>query len=387
MRILAVAVGMALMTTLLGFTHTVGQRVVQADGGSIPPVAPVLANADFECAIGYVEDVNGIGQTIRIPQAWRYRTLTGAPQANSARIQYTGSCDGSGHVERISGEDSFSLRAQDMETPPAPGKPFDGILYQQVSVVPGADYSLSGWALTLCGGSAVPTDCPEDVYMSKMLGLDPTGGMDPEAESVLWVENRRNFVSSDNRRVGWQNLSLAVAADSVTMTVYARISSPFQWHGNHGFIDALSLIRAPTARLEPLPPVAQGGAVTLEWHAEQSPDAASVPDGNYRLLVDIERRVDGGDWRAIPVDVAGAGTRVFVAPCTNRTYEFRVRARTEQPENEDGAWPNHRYPGVWSVPHAVYFPTSMTERQSGRESAAAGAFRLYLPFLQRDVEC
>ena len=384
MRTLAFAAAFALFAALLGLI----QPAAEASGGTIPPDAPVLVNADFECRTGYVEDVNGIGEVIRIPVGWRYRALTGAPKANSARIQYAGSCDGSGHVERISGEDSFSLRSQDMEAPPAPGKPFDSVLYQQTAVEPGAAYSLSGWALTLCGGSAVPSDCPDGTYMAKMLGIDPTGGTDPEAASVLWVENRRNFVTADNRRIGWQNLYLPAAAQAMTMTVFARVNSPMQWHGNHGFIDALSLIRAPVAELEPLPTVADTGAVTLRWHGEQSPDAEAVPGGNYGLLIDLERRVDGGEWRGIPIDQSADGARTFVAPCTERTYEFRIRARAEQPEDEDGAWPNHRYPGVWSAPQAVYFSSPNQFVQTGPGDAAdAAAFRLYLPFLQRDVEC
>ena len=39
-------------------------------------------------------------------------------------------------------------------------------------------------------------------------------------------------------------------------------------------------------------------------------------------------------------------------------YDFRVRARAEQPPGSNGAWPNHRYPGDWSAAQAVAFPDS-----------------------------
>ena len=98
------------------------------------------------------------------------------PVVTSARIRFANSCDGEAHVERIEGRDSVLIRALDHETPPEPGKPFDVTLMQQVPVVSGTDYSLSGWMLTLCGGSfSDPNDCPEGYYMAKLLGIDPDG--------------------------------------------------------------------------------------------------------------------------------------------------------------------------------------------------------------------
>ncbi|MCB9162105.1 MAG: hypothetical protein H6644_20060 [Caldilineaceae bacterium] len=321
--------------------------------GTIPPVAPVLLNGEMECADGYAEGVNGAGTTIRWPTGWTYAALAGTAKVNSARIQYTKACDGQGHVERIGGEDSFVIRAHDIETPPEPGKPFDSVIYQQVAVEPGGDYSLSGWTLSLCGGSAVPNDCPDGYYMAKMLGLDPTGGTDANASSVRWVENRANFITPDGERVGWSNLSISAPAEAVTMTVFARLNSPFRWHGNHGFIDSLSLIRAPVVTLDELPATVAGDTVALSWTGEQSPDV-DVPGGTFQLLIDIQVQPEDGAWRDVLVAGAGTGTQTFQAPCRDMTYAFRIRARAEQVEGA-GVWPNQRYPGTWSAPQTVEF--------------------------------
>lgn len=344
-------------------------------GDTIPPVAPVLINGDVECATGYYTTTNAAGRVIYIPNDWQLVINNGAPKTHSARLNFTGACGDGGHVERFTGLDSILVEAQNLETPPDPGKPFDVSFVQQVAAVEGGAYSFSGWLLSLCGGSAVPSDCPEGYYMAKMLGIDPTGGADPLADTVVWVENRRNFWENGNR-VGWANLYLSVVAEAPVITVFARIASPFQWHGNHGFIDALSLVRAPAASLA-IPRRVEGGALLVIWDAVQSPDVAAIPGGNYKLLVDVQtRHINAEAWTDWVESHEGSGSQVFSPTCLADTYQFRVRARAEQPDNEDGAWPNHRFPGVWSDPVNVTF-------RPVREPAspAPGDHRAYLPLI------
>ncbi|MCB0117210.1 MAG: hypothetical protein KDD84_24090, partial [Caldilineaceae bacterium] len=210
---------------------------------------PTLINPGFECGEGvYPMDAPQGGQ-MQIHEGWQVAILDGTPWLNSASMQFNGgACGGSAHVEKMEGGDSLALFAHDLEWTDKPGKPFDAAVYQQVAVTNGAAYSLSAWMLSLCGGSTMPNDCPADQYMAKMLGIDPTGGTDPAADTVIWVEDRRNFVE-DGERVGWSNLRLSVTAQAETITVFGRIRSPFQWHGNHAFIDAFSLVEAPVATL------------------------------------------------------------------------------------------------------------------------------------------
>lgn len=330
------------------------------------PEAPVLINASFECTEDYNPwpGINGL-----VPNGWTPRLLNGRPELNSARFRFTGECGTGGFVERIEGLDSLVFLSEDIETPPLPGKPFDAVVYQRTAVTPGVAYSLSSWMVSLCGGSAIPNDCPQGYYIAKMLGIDPTGGVDPQAPSVLWIEDRRNFTESR-----WANLRLAAAAQSSTLTVFARIRSPFRWHGAHAFVDAFSLLRAPTAHFVNLPAAVQGTQVTVRWAGSLGPDIPAIPGGTHQLLFDVQTRRAGqaawNDWQV----GRPAGQAVFsVNACQGtQTYEFRLRARAEQPEGGSGAWPNHRYPGVWSQSASVIF-----------QNPGTCAPRAYLPALLR----
>lgn len=182
------------------------------------PHAPDLANPGMECNQGYHPQpgIRGL-----VPDGWTAVLLDGRPELNSTRTYFAGSCGGSGFIERIEGEDSLVMLSEDIETPPLPGKPFDAVVYQRATVTPGVAYSLSAWMVSLCGGSAMPNDCPPGVYMAKMLGIDPSGGTNPLAPGVVWIEDRRNFTESR-----WANLRLGATAQSNAITLFARIRSP-----------------------------------------------------------------------------------------------------------------------------------------------------------------
>ncbi len=329
-----------------------------AAGRTIPPVAPTLRNADFECAVGFDTVSNPAGEQIRIPTGWQVDFLEGAPETNSTRREVTRNCDQSSgqHIEKISQLDSWIIKAQDIESTAQPGKPFDLAFHQQVSATVGGAYSLSGWMVSLCGGSTTPNDCPDGYYMAKRLGIDPTGGVDPLASTVVWAEDRRNFVEN-GQRVGWSNLSLVAMAQAPTITVFARVESPFQWHGNHAFVDGLSLVRAPAATL-PIPARLAGPTALITWTATQSPDVAAISGGNFVVYVDIQYRADPTEpWRDWVTGHLGAGSQPFTVTCLNTPYAFRIRARAEQPDDEPGVFPTQRYPGVWSEPVFVTFQT------------------------------
>ena len=345
-----------------------------------------LSNASFECTVGYSAKPNGLGGEHFVPNEWTLVAIAGTPVINSARIFFADSCGGSAHVERLDGIDSIVVRSQDIETNPAPGKPFDIAFYQQATVTTGTAYSLSGWMLSLCGGSAVPSDCPADVYITKMLGIDPTGGVDPQAASVVWTENRNNFVDSNNQRIGWQNLRVGVVAQSDTITIFARVNSPFQHHGNHAFIDALSLVQSPTAELivpasDPISGTVvipeliavKGGNVDVRWTGDLGVDIPAIKGGNYGLFFDVEyRKSETEKWQTLVEGQASDGCRVLSVPEVDTIYEVRVRSLADQ--IGEGIFPTQRYPGQWSATQRFLFqavpPTP----------PPSSAFQLYLPF-------
>ncbi len=392
MQIRSLRVG-AIALGLIGLLITAMQIKASSSGvaspnGTIPAIAPHLQNGDFECTTGYYTQTNTLSKTVYIPNYWSLVAIAGTPRIQSARVNFAGSCSGNAHVERISGIDSLFVEAQDLEKLPLPGKPFDVAFYQQISATVGGAYSLSGWMLSLCGGSNVPTDCPQDYYIAKMLGIDPTGGTDPLAASVIWVEDRHNFIEN-GQRVGWKNLGTSAIAQASTITIFARINSPFQWHGNHAFIDALSVVRAPVVMLT-LPSTVTTTQVTVAWRGIQSPDVTEIAGGTYMLYVDVQSRHAGSTaWTDLVKDAQAAGNVPFTARCTNTAYEFRARARAEQPPAPpDGASPNQRYPGVWSEPTAVFFQsTSVPATPITATTILTGEQQIFLPLVQNGIGC
>ncbi len=341
------------------------------DYGTIPPFAPVLNNPNMECEVGFTPITIPTGEEVLSPNGWTIARAEGSPYIGSARIFFEQRTDSGGscytsnaHVERIEGRDSVLVRAQDLETPPVPGKPFDVILSQKAAAMPGADYSVSGWMLSLCGGSAVPSDCPDDVYIVKALGIDPTGGDDPSSDAIQWTEDLRNFVDGDNKRVGWVNLRMAAQAEAGQITVYARLYAPYQHHGNHGFIDSISLIRAPKAWFESVEhKVVDRLSAELNWSCDSSIDADAVVGGTYETMIDIQVRQKGcEEWIDLATAVPEAQSSMeFHTLKSDSEFQFRIRARAEQPPAPpDGASPNQRYPGVWSDPMVIRFVSSPT---------------------------
>jgi hypothetical protein len=320
---------------------------------TVPPAPPILPNPGFECGVGYYPSQNPIGDETLIPNGWSVLFLDGSPDVSSTRRFYTGDCNESSprFIEKLGGIDSFLVRSQDIETPPEPGKKFDVVLYTRVPATYGGAYSLSAWMTSKCGNQN-PVDCPEGNYITKSVAIDPNGGIDPLLPSLEWVEDR------DNLR--WQNLFTSSTALSETITIFARMTSPFQFHGNMGWMDEFSLLRAPLSEMNELPKlVEETGKVILSWIGEQSEDVENIVAGNYDLLFDVQsRHLPSGLWTDVVIGATTQMTTTFQAPCENTSYEFRVRARAEQPEDEEGAFPNHRYLGVWSKPQTVVFTVS-----------------------------
>lgn len=333
---------------------------------------PLLINGEFECSAG-TSIVDALqGGLMQIPTGWHLNILDGTPWLQSTRVQFNGHCGSGGHIERIGGEDSLAIFAHDLEWTAQPGKPFDVAIHQQVNAQPGTAYSLSAWMLSLCGGSTMPNDCPDGYYMAKMIGIDPTGGTDPRAASVIWSESRTNFVEN-GARVGWVNLQVSALAESETITIFGRVHSPFQWHGNHAFIDAFSLVEAPDARFESTSGRVDSVDTELNWQGTMSSRVRTTPGSTHALFFDVETRLAGqGDWSPWLAETS-LKSALFQVDDPDVTHEFRIRARAIQPpDGPAGVWPNHRYIGVWSEPIQILFGPAPDYH-----------FHLYLPDLAR----
>lgn len=125
-------------------------------------------------------------------------------------------------------------------------------------------------------------------------------------------------------------------------------------------------------------------AITLSWGGDLGPDIPLIPNSAHRLLFDIQYWHDAnGRWRDVVGDVE-AGETVFHAACPGSLYRFRVLPRAEQPAGSSGAWPNQRYPGVWSEPIDVFVPAPEVEAVAPAEPVDA---QIFLPFVAAQRTC
>lgn len=118
-------------------------------------------------------------------------------------------------------------------------------LYRQVGgVTPGVGYKASiGWA--------APSN-PTDTF-GRQLGIDPTGGTDPNASSVVW--GPMHF--GDGRCLNYPppdvNVDVSTYAKSSTITVFVKVDHNRSAPGSMIFLDAVSLVVDPS--LPPATPV------------------------------------------------------------------------------------------------------------------------------------
>ena len=73
----------------------------------------------------------------------------------------------------------------------------------------------------------------------------------------------------------------------------------------------------------------------------------------------------------------------FYAACPGSLYRFRVQPRAEQPSGVPGAWPNQRYPGVWSEPLEIFVPAPAAEPVQPMPMDA----QIFLPLVNNQRTC
>lgn len=183
---------------------------------------------------GFEEGFYGWGPNdSQVPNGWQPFVI----QDPSAPPQFKDSAAFGGFVERLDGEHALIIWSHWV--------PFDAGVYQQVQVTPGTGYVAAiEWAPMQSfnpeAGGKVDGD-----YIARVVGLDPAGGTDPNAPSVVWCQELWK-----QKRATKDRLKISVVAQSNTMTVFLRVKNP-QPHGqDQVFFDVVSLnvdASAPTA--------------------------------------------------------------------------------------------------------------------------------------------
>jgi hypothetical protein len=118
------------------------------------------------------------------------------------------------------------------------GVPFTAGIFQQVQVTPGVVYQTDiGWA------AVTQKD------FERKLGLDPTGGTDPTASTVIWGRSEWGMDP-------WPDLTVSARATGPTMTVFVWVHHPATYGNDWIFLDAVGLwpdASQPAATLTPTP--------------------------------------------------------------------------------------------------------------------------------------
>lgn len=92
---------------------------------------------------------------------------------------------------------------------------FDLVLYQTVAAQSGRDYTFGGAVVSFFQGTS---GAPVHDKIFKTIGIDPTGGRDYKADTVIWGDR-------DGRDNEWRYPSLKVKAQAQTITVFIRLEN------------------------------------------------------------------------------------------------------------------------------------------------------------------
>jgi hypothetical protein len=235
-------------------------------------------------------------------------------------------------------------------------EPYTAGIWQQVSgLSPGVGYGFHAAMLTIYQSSSPPT---VDGKMFKQVGIDPTGGTDAQASTVVWSE-------SSDRDSRWRiNLFTSAFAQGNTVTVFIRVISPDDSGGwepylNQSFLDSAILARTGSVSATS-PAETDETTFTVRWN-----NVVPVPDGQIRCYdAQYMDEVDGvwRDWITCDLKSPTINTQASFTGQPYHTYRFRAR--------------------VWQLyPNGAHLPSPY--RAEGDTRTHVGSYRTLLPLIRR----
>ena len=141
----------------------------------------------------------------------------------------------------ISGAPAFD-QASDTPKPPSlriwsDGGTFVAGIYQVVrGITPGATYeAFIGWAVFASSGDR----------MGRVIGIDPRGGTDPTASSIVWSPEVWEKKRSN------PELRVRAVAEADSLTVFVRVDHPASYGADQAFLDAVTLVQDDSVPIAP----------------------------------------------------------------------------------------------------------------------------------------
>jgi hypothetical protein len=195
-------------------------------------------------------------------------------------------------------------------------QPYAAGIRQTVSgLTPGTGYGFHAAMLTIFQTSAPPA---VDGTMVKQVGLDPTGGTDADAPSVVWSD------ADDHDEGPWSvDLRTAAFAQSSTMTVFIRVISSYPSGGlpylNYSFLDSAILALTPVVTATS-PAVSEVPTFTVNWdNVVAAPGVRRLKGCDVQWLDEAE-----GVWHDWFTQTAEVEATFVGEQC--HVYRFRARA-------------------------------------------------------------
>jgi hypothetical protein len=174
----------------------------------------------------------------QVPNGWEPFVV----QDPSIPPQFQDSAAFGGFTERLDGDHCLVIWSHWV--------PFDAGVFQKLPVTPGTAYLFQvEWAPMQSYNADEGGMITEDGFMGRMIGIDPTGGTDPNSPNIVWSRELWK-----KKRVASEHLRISSVAQSDTITAFVRVKNP-QPHGQDQiFIDVASLVVDPDQPPPPPPP-------------------------------------------------------------------------------------------------------------------------------------
>jgi len=145
-------------------------------------------------------------------------------------------------------------------------------VYQQVNVANGSKLSLSAWAQAWSSSEDDPNRSDNGAYTMKV-GIDPTGGTDPNSGNIVWSEPNGTLDA-------WVELKVSTTARAGTVTVFLHGEPTWCTKHNDVYYDDACLIAdspAPQPTAKPKPTDTPAPTATPEPTPTDLPEPTTVP--------------------------------------------------------------------------------------------------------------
>jgi hypothetical protein len=363
----------ALLALLLAGLVAPARGEVEGGGcpGSMSYTEGYLTNGGFE--EDYHPEENDL-----IGNGWTRVNWNGNPNWTSTRLS---AIENGGHVERMECEDSQLIRAENFESV---GAPYDTVLLQRVTgLTPGQVYSFSGWVLKIWGGTYQPgREEPRDPHaMGSWIGVDPKGGTDPRAATVIWSD----VDWDDEVPAKWANHRMTAVPEGNVMTVFVRIQHNVAKSHTVAFVDAMEHYDAPRVTLQTQSGSTTESEVTLRWSGviPQSLQERGQTGSVFHLFSDVQQQQGDGSWATIqtietlPSGLGDISARVPVNVPDGQSARFRIAPYAYERLCEQGC-DGRTWPPTWHVGPATE-PVTITRGEPGPPLTE----HVYLPLIAR----